>query len=153
MWIDFDAVYTNFNVCIEDIIQPDDNIVMSKDSRGGRCRFDTGHNNGVMLMRSTSKVMQLVSLLKMKKNADVFAAMQRRGDVKFFDQSMMTYFLSLPDYAGIVRDIPAKKLQCYAPHRAEMGNAWEDGDYILHLAGMSDAERLRRFRALSDPMC
>lgn len=142
LYIDFDAVFTNFSKKIEDFIIPDAELILSKDCKGGRCIFDTGFNNGVMLIKSTPTTKKLFSILKSKFIADEFGELQRRGTTYFFDQNALVYMIEkFDEFRRIVRETPAKSFNSYIKHRAEAGNAWSEGDLVLHLAGMSQRER------------
>ena len=150
LWIDFDAIFTNFSTRIESFIPDEGEVVLSKDCNGGRCSFDTGFNNGVMLLKSTFNVKRLFSALKDPRLAEEFNDMQRSGMVHFYDQSAMTYMLAKYEcFKKLVKEIPAKSFNSYVKERALVGNCWEEGDFILHLAGFSSSERLQKFSQIN----
>jgi hypothetical protein len=149
LYIDFDALFTNFEKRIEDFISDDGELLISKDCDGGRCSFDTGHNNGVMLIKNTPTIKKLFNTLKSKFIADEFAELHRRGATHFFDQSALTYMITkFDEFKNITKEIPAKSFNSYIDERALVGNAWREGDFILHLAGMSNGERLNHINRL-----
>lgn len=107
---------------------------------------------GVMIWRRCEETIELLKQLADQDACERSAKMQQSGQVNFFDQSLMTETLLRPEWAGIVTEIPAKSFNSYLPNRAEMNNAWEADDFILHLAGMADSERLKWAKRLRDPM-
>ena len=105
-----------------------------------------------MIWRRCEETIELLNQLADQDACERSAKMQQAGQVNFFDQSLMTETLLRPEWAGIVTEIPAKSFNSYLSSRAEMGNAWEADDFILHLAGMADSDRLTWAKRLCDPM-
>lgn len=146
LYIDFDAVFTNFNMKIEDFIDGSD-IIMSKDSVGGRCRYDYGWNNGVILLKNSEKVHRLIDILRSTWIADTFSILQGGRVIHFFDQSAMEAVFENDDtFKGIVKEIPAKSFNSYVAQRAEVGNAWEKDDFILHLPRIQSSRKTEHFK-------
>lgn len=144
LWIDHDALFTNFDKRVEDFIQPNAEIIMSKDCMGERCLWDYGWNNGVILLRNTERVRKFIDTLCSAWISELFFVLQHASITWFHEQSAMEWlFENVDEWKGICTEIPAKGFNSYIVERAEVGNAWEKGDFILHLAGMDNDTRQR----------
>ncbi len=149
LWIDMDAIFTNMETRVESFIQPEAEILMSKDDAGERCLWDYGWNNGVILLRNTERVRKFVDTLCSAWISELFFVMQHAKIVWFHEQSAMEWlFENVDEWNGICTQIPAKSFNSYIPERATVGNAWEPDDFILHLAGIHNDARLELLRAL-----
>lgn len=145
LWVDgMDAIFTNFNKRIEDFIVDDSEIFLSKDDKPNRCLFDYGWNIGIILLKNTERVKKFVKLMKEDWLCKMFYAMSMTRIVNFQEQSAMEWaFENLEEWKGLVKEIPAKSFNSYISQRAVLGNAWTPDDMILHLAGMTNGQRLQ----------
>ena len=153
LWVDMDAIFTNFDIGVEDYVKKFDvnaSVLMSKDCCGGRCKWDMGWNNGVFLMRVGDRLKRLVNIMRSRSIAELFNYMQTNGLLdNWKDQNAFCWLLDeVEDFRGMVQEISAKGFNSYVKDRAYVGNEWGRGDFILHLAGQSQEERMAYARAL-----
>jgi hypothetical protein len=82
--------------------------------------------------------------------AELFNYMQTNGLLdNWKDQNAFCWLLDeVEDFRGMVQEISAKGFNSYVKDRAYVGNEWGRGDFILHLAGQSQEERMAYARAL-----
>lgn len=120
-----DTLFTNFNKRIEDFIVDESEIFLSKDDKGGRCKWDYGWNIGVILFKKTDRVKHFVDMMTTDWLYDLFSTLSMTRIVHFLEQSAMEWaFENLEEWKGLVKEIPAKSFNSYIPQRAYVGNAW-----------------------------
>lgn len=125
-WIDADAIFTNFETKIEDVLQPYANgydVVTA---------FDGVLNTGLFFLRNCDFVYHLLE--KIYENKDV-----RKEDV-WYEQASMIYL-----YNNKLVDI--SRIAMSKQHEFNSyGTTWKAGDYILHIAGVPFEDKVRVMR-------
>lgn len=136
MWIDSDAIIMNSAVKVED--------VWGRRAGDGRTHFlwsydFNGPNSGVWIARFTGQAANYIRVY-----AHTAIAMGW-GDNESMNQKML-----LPPFSKWVRCIEGKEMNCYPyelhglqnwAHKNEVNN-YEEGGWILHLAGIESSARL-----------
>lgn len=142
MWIDTDALIMNSDVKVEDLAH---RYGLTAD--GGKhflWGYDfNGPNSGVWFARFTSHAAHYVQVYHLAARAMGW------GDNTAMDQKML-----LPPFRDWVACVPGKAFNAYPyalhgkenwAHRNEVNN-YEDGDFILHAAGIEPATRMSVLR-------
>lgn len=127
MWIDADAIFTNMGI----VIPSRDGVIMACDVNG--------LNAGVMVMENSEPVRAMLYAAYTSGKA-LFAG------GPWSDQMAIRYFLSGPPYSDLLRVVPQRYMNSYWPGAYVYPGCesawWKDGDWILHLPGMSYDERM-----------
>lgn len=137
LWIDADAMITNTNKSIDDILSQNENsdVFLTADING--------LNAGIMVIINTDKTKCF------------FHACRTYGKTLFGDrpngeqQAIRHFSLAYP-YDGIVHYLKNQRdLNSYYPNLYEYPNSelahWEKGDFILHLPGTPNDKRVEIF--------
>ena len=140
LYLDSDAIVTNINIRIEDIIaqHPGKEIIYARDKNGA--------NNGVALIKNTPMMLDYLQECFTAKQyfhtqtpeqaAMIFTAMSDKYKDKLGWETMQFFNGYLKKYKNMPHDEPV----------------WNDESFILHLQRYPNKERCRIFRKILDTM-
>lgn len=126
MWIDSDAIFTNFDTGIEDILAkaPGKDLLVCNDIGGWKL------NTGVMILKNTAW---------MNKTLQTLWDMEHIPHSKAAEQSQLISLLNVLDPEFEHWQIfDQKEFNCHPKKHSE-------GDYVLHMMGLSGDERFKTF--------
>lgn len=156
MWIDADAIFTNFTIKIESIIhqlKQDDYFIISEDFPGGNCV-----NAGIWIVKNNNEGKNLIDLIEKSypyyKN-NIYPEQQAMQDILFsYITAQQLINNSVPPYEprscpkdrilAHVQVLPQRALNSYYTSYA-LGKptaSWQPGDFIAHVAGGVDKTSL-----------
>ena len=134
LWIDCDAFFTNPTFKVEALIDhtKSDVLTITKDG------YDYAVNSGVFLMQAWDETFQFLNWCLQD---DVFAAIQ---GYPLKDQDILAKFAV--EYPELTRILPQRMMNSYLRAEYEVYNYgwsdWQEGDWILHAAGLPMEKRI-----------
>jgi len=136
-WLDCDALITNYTKKLEDVIDNDYHVVMTKDVNG--------LNAGSFLVRNSSEGLAWLKMIMSYKPAydqERWALAEQAVMVKEYD-----------NYKDIIKLIPQREINSYMYELyPEVGHytsgQWHVGDFVLHIPARTNDLRLKLFNNL-----
>lgn len=118
VWVDADVLFMNFTRRFEDILllQPFAEVLLASDSNGINC--------GVMIFRSTSRVMSLLDTV-----------WHYEGDKHHIWQeqhALADILAKRPQFDTVVSQVPQRALNAYPSYAHGDLEQWQDGDLLVH---------------------
>jgi hypothetical protein len=132
-WLDNDAMITNFDIALEDLIDPDYHVIMPTDTNA--------LNTGSFIVRNSPQARAWLEFLLSKKT-------EYKNDVKWFEQQAVIDFY--PKFQHLFKLIPQKALNSYDYRIYNVDNTdllghsgqWEQGDFVIHWPGLPNESRV-----------
>ena len=133
-WIDNDAMITNFDIRVEDLVDNDYHIIMPTDI--------AALNTGSFIVRNSPQAREWLEFLLSKKR-------EYRDDRKWFEQQAVIDFY--PKFQELFKIIPQQWLNSYdyIMYNIEgidlMGQdgQWYPGDFVIHWPGLPNETRVK----------
>lgn len=131
-----DVLFTNFDIRVEDILQPDDNIVVAVEPYNWPSYF----NLGVMLICNTQPSMDLMKLVTDEE--------PNWRNLRLILQDWMNANYKHPVLQKALRFVPTRVMNS-PDHGTEK---WQPGDWLIHFCGHKQSEKpsiMREFLAIA----
>ena len=133
-WLDNDAMITNFDIRVEDLVDADYHVIMPTDI--------AALNTGSFIVRNSPQAKEWLNFLLSKKK-------EYKDDKKWFEQQAVIDFY--PKFQELFKIIPQQWLNSYdyRMYNIEgidlMGQdgQWYPGDFVIHWPGLPNETRVR----------
>jgi hypothetical protein len=133
-WLDNDAMITNFDQRLEDLIDDDYHVIMGVDI--------ASINTGSFLVRNSMQARQWLEFLLSKKG-------EYKNDTKWFEQQAVIDFY--PKFQDIFKVIPQRLInsydyQMYGVSPEDLlgySGQWLPGDFVIHWPGLNNQVRIQ----------
>jgi hypothetical protein len=133
-WLDNDAMITNFDTSLEDLVDKDYHVIMPTDI--------AALNTGSFIVRNSIQSREWLEFLLSKKK-------EYKNDNKWFEQQAVIDFY--PKFQHLFKIIPQKWLNSYdyRMYNVEgidlLGQTgqWEQGDFVIHWPGLPNETRVQ----------
>jgi hypothetical protein len=127
-----DVLFMNHRIKFESILQPDDKVVMARESHGW-----WPINNDVVIFTATQGAK--IFCERIVKDASVWMK---------YEWKWQTHTWNLlqddPEIAALVRLVPGKVMNCF-PYQGT-ASYWQLGDFIVHLGGFEIPDKIRELK-------
>ena len=132
-WLDNDAMITNFNIKLENLIDADYHIIMATDI--------AALNTGSFIVRNSSQAKEWLNFLLSKKK-------EYKNDKKWFEQQAVIDFY--PRFQNLFKIVPQQWLNSYdyKMYNVEgidllgLDGQWYPGDFVIHWPGLPNETRV-----------
>jgi hypothetical protein len=132
-WLDNDAMITNFNIKLENLIDADYHIIMATDI--------AALNTGSFIVRNSSQAKEWLNFLLSKKK-------EYKNDKKWFEQQAVIDFY--PRFQNLFKIVPQQWLNSYdyKMYNIEgidllgLDGQWYPGDFVIHWPGLPNETRV-----------
>ena len=132
-WLDNDAMITNFNIKLENLIDADYHIIMATDI--------AALNTGSFIVRNSSQAKEWLNFLLSKKK-------EYKNDKKWFEQQAVIDFY--PRFQNLFKIVPQQWLNSYdyKMYNVEgidllgLDGQWYPGDFVIHCPGLPNETRV-----------
>jgi hypothetical protein len=132
-WLDNDAMITNFNIKLENLIDADYHIIMATDI--------AALNTGSFIVRNSSQAKEWLNFLLSKKK-------EYKNDKKWFEQQAVIDFY--PRFQDLFKIVPQQWLNSYdyKMYNVEgidllgLDGQWYPGDFVVHWPGLPNETRV-----------
>lgn len=133
-WLDNDAMITNFDIKLEDLVDPEYHIIMPTDI--------AALNTGSFIVRNSLQVKEWLEFLLSKKA-------EYKNDKKWFEQQAVIDFY--PKFQHLFKIIPQQWLNSYdyKMYNVEgkdllgQDGQWYQGDFVIHWPGLPNETRIQ----------
>lgn len=133
-WLDNDAMITNFDIRIEDLIDDNYHVIMGVDI--------ASINTGSFLVRNSMQGRQWLEYLLSKKG-------EYKNDNKWFEQQAVIDFY--PKFQDIFKVIPQRAINSYDYKIYQVdgedllgySGQWQPGDFVIHWPGLNNEIRVQ----------
>ena len=133
-WLDNDAMITNFDIKVEDLVDPEYHIIMPTDI--------AALNTGSFIVRNSLQVREWLEFLLSKKA-------EYKNDKKWFEQQAVIDFY--PKFQHLFKIIPQQWLNSYdyKMYNVEgvdllgQDGQWYPGDFVIHWPGLPNETRIQ----------
>lgn len=133
-WLDNDAMITNFNIKLENLVDDDYHVIMPTDI--------AALNTGSFIVRNSLQARAWLEFLLSKKH-------EYRNDNKWFEQQAVIDFY--PKFQHLFKLIPQRQINSYdyAMYGTDptdlLGTSgqWEPGDFVIHWPGLPNEVRVQ----------
>ncbi len=133
-WLDNDAMITNFDIKLEDLVDPEYHIIMPTDI--------AALNTGSFIVRNSLQVKEWLEFLLSKKA-------EYKNDKKWFEQQAVIDFY--PKFQHLFKIIPQQWLNSYdyKMYNVEgkdllgQDGQWYPGDFVIHWPGLPNETRIQ----------
>jgi hypothetical protein len=133
-WLDNDAMITNFDIRVEDLVDSDYHIIMATDI--------AALNTGSFIVRNTPQAREWLEFLLGKKK-------EYRDDKKWFEQQAVIDFY--PKFQELFKIVPQQWLNSYdyrmynveAVDLLGQDGQWYPGDFVIHWPGLPNETRVK----------
>ena len=133
-WLDNDAMITNFDTVIEDLVDNNYHVIMPTDI--------AALNTGSFIVRNSIQAREWLEFLLSKKK-------EYKNDNKWFEQQAVIDFY--PKFQHLFKIIPQKWLNSYDYRMYNVegidllgqDGQWEQGDFVIHWPGLSNEIRVQ----------
>lgn len=130
--LDADALITNPEIKIEDLIIPNADLMMAREPGGA-------WNDGISIWMNTEWMRRGLQRIW---DAEAPDATSANGVIQKWADEKGAY--GSGNFPFILREIPKRKINSYPPE-------WQAGDFILHTPGHSNEARIRIFNRVLNP--
>lgn len=132
-WLDNDAMITNFDIKVEDLVDPNYHIIMSTDI--------ASLNTGSFIVRNSTQGREWLEFLLGKK-------LEYKNDTKWFEQQAVIDFY--PKFQDIFKIVPQQVLNSYDYTMYNVKGIdllgqdaqWAPGDFVIHWPGLTNDTRI-----------
>ena len=132
-WLDNDAMITNFNIKLENLVDNDYHIIMATDI--------AALNTGSFIVRNSSQAKEWLNFLLSKKK-------EYKNDKKWFEQQAVIDFY--PRFQNLFKIVPQQWLNSYdyKMYNVEgidllgLDGQWYPGDFVIHWPGLPNETRV-----------
>jgi len=132
-WLDNDAMITNFNIKLENLVDADYHIIMATDI--------AALNTGSFIVRNSSQAKEWLNFLLSKKK-------EYKNDKKWFEQQAVIDFY--PRFQDLFKIVPQQWLNSYdyKMYNVEgidllgLDGQWYPGDFVIHWPGLPNETRV-----------
>jgi hypothetical protein len=133
-WIDNDAMITNFDIKVEDLVDKDYHVIMPTDI--------AALNTGSFIVRNSPQAKEWLNFLLSKKK-------EYRDDKKWFEQQTVIDFY--PKFQDLFKIIPQQWLNSYDYNMYNVAGVdllgqdgqWYPGDFVIHWPGLPNKSRVQ----------
>lgn len=133
-WLDNDAMITNFDIRVEDLVDTDYHIIMPTDI--------AALNSGSFIVRNSAQVKEWLNFLLSKKK-------EYKDDKKWFEQQAVIDFY--PKFQDLFKIVPQQWLNSYdyKMYNVEgtdllgQDGQWYPGDFVIHWPGLPNPARVQ----------
>lgn len=133
-WLDNDAMITNFDIRVEDLIDRDYHVIMGVDI--------ASINTGSFLVRNSMQGRQWLEYILSKKG-------EYKNDKKWFEQQAVIDFY--PKFQDLFKIVPQRTLNSYDYRIYQVDGTdllgydgqWSKGDFVIHWPGLSNEIRVQ----------
>lgn len=133
-WLDNDAMITNFDFRVEDLIDNDYHVILAVDI--------ASINTGSFLVRNSMQGRQWLEFLLSKKG-------EYKNDTKWFEQQAVIDFY--PKFQGLFKIIPQREINSYdytiygldSKDLLGYSGQWQPGDFVIHWPGLNNQVRIQ----------
>ena len=133
-WLDNDAMITNFDIRVEDLVDNDYHIIMPTDI--------AALNSGSFIVRNSAQVKEWLNFLLSKKK-------EYKDDKKWFEQQAVIDFY--PKFQDLFKIVPQQWLNSYdyKMYNVEgtdllgQDGQWYPGDFVIHWPGLPNPARVQ----------
>jgi hypothetical protein len=133
-WLDNDAMITNFNIKLENLVDNDYHVIMATDI--------AALNTGSFIVRNSSQAKEWLNFLLSKKK-------EYKNDKKWFEQQAVIDFY--PKFRDIFKVIPQRLInsydyQMYGVSPEDLlgySGQWSPGDFVIHWPGLNNQVRIQ----------
>lgn len=133
-WIDNDAMITNFDIKVEDLVDNDYHVIMPTDI--------AALNTGSFIVRNSTQGREWLEFLLSKKA-------EYKNDKKWFEQQAVIDFY--PKFQDLFKIIPQQWLNSYDYNMYNVvgvdllgqDGQWYPGDFVIHWPGLPNEARVR----------
>jgi hypothetical protein len=136
-WLDNDAMVTNFDIKVEDLVDNDYHIIMSTDI--------AALNTGSFIVRNSFQAREWLEFLLSKKT-------EYKNDKKWFEQQAVIDFY--PKFQELFKLVPQQWLNSYDYRMYNVegidllgqDGQWAPGDFVVHWPGLKNDIRIKLAR-------
>lgn len=136
-WLDNDAMITNFDIRVEDLVDPDFHIIMPTDI--------AALNTGSFIVRNSAEARAWLEFLLSKKA-------EYKNDKKWFEQQAVIDFY--PKFEELFKLVPQQWLNSYDYKLYNIegidllgqDGQWYPGDFVIHWPGLPNSTRIQLAR-------
>lgn len=133
-WLDNDAMITNFDKKIEDLVDPDFHVIMATDI--------ASLNTGSFIVRNSPQAKEWLEFLLSKKK-------EYKDDKKWFEQQAVIDFY--PKFEELFKLVPQQWLNSYDYQMYNIegidllgqDGQWYPGDFVIHWPGLPNETRVK----------
>mgnify|MGYP003332595213 FL=1 len=133
-WLDNDAMITNFDIKVADLVDPEYHIIMPTDI--------AALNTGSFIVRNSPQVREWLEFLLSKKT-------EYKNDTKWFEQQAVIDFY--PKFQHLFKIVPQQWLNSYdyKMYNVEsidllgQDGQWYPGDFVIHWPGLPNESRIQ----------
>lgn len=133
-WLDNDAMITNFDIKVEDLVDPDYHVIMATDI--------AALNTGSFIVRNSGKAREWLEFLLSKKK-------EYKDDKKWFEQQAVIDFY--PKFEELFKLVPQQWLNSYdynmygvdGTDLLNQNGQWYPGDFVIHWPGLQNEVRVK----------
>lgn len=133
-WLDNDAMITNFDIRVEDLVDADYHVIMPTDI--------AALNTGSFIVRNSPQAKEWLNFLLSKKQ-------EYKNDKKWFEQQAVIDFY--PKFQELFKIIPQQWLNSYDYRMYNVegidllgqDGQWYPGDFVIHWPGMANDARVQ----------
>jgi len=133
-WLDNDAMITNFDIKVEDLVDNDYHVIMPTDI--------AALNTGSFIVRNSAQAREWLNFLLSKK-------LEYKNDKKWFEQQAVIDFY--PKFQDLFKIIPQQWLNSYDYRMYNVegidllgqDGQWYPGDFVIHWPGLPNETRVQ----------
>jgi galactosyl transferase GMA12/MNN10 family len=133
-WLDNDAMITNFDIKVEDLVDNDYHVIMPTDI--------AALNTGSFIVRNSLQAREWLNFLLSKK-------LEYKNDTKWFEQQAVIDFY--PKFQDLFKLIPQQWLNSYDYRMYNVAGIdllgqdgqWAPGDFVIHWPGLPNDARVK----------
>jgi len=133
-WLDNDAMITNFDIKVEDLVDNDYHVIMPTDI--------AALNTGSFIVRNSAQAKEWLNFLLSKKK-------EYKDDKKWFEQQAVIDFY--PKFQDLFKIIPQQWLNSYDYRMYNVegidllgqDGQWYEGDFVVHWPGLPNEMRVK----------
>jgi hypothetical protein len=126
MGVGSDVLFTNFEIKIESILQPGDNIVLAEEPKGWPSKI----NLGVVIFCNTPATFEYMRKIDSEK--------ENWKNLRLISQEWINNNMDLPVIKNAIRAVPTRVMNSTYGHTK---GSWQPGDFLVHFYGRSQESK------------